>query len=147
MGRSITRGTVDAGERSQYPILAIVKPRGCVAELVFLWFFFFFSSRRRHTRLTCDWSSDVCSSDLIGEGDFEELVRAFAHGGGVEEGAGGGGLRAQCIFHHRHPRACPGAPRAATAPEIGRASCRERVESAVVAEAVTEKVLAVGTKK
>src|SRR6267142_4504813 len=22
-------------------------------------FFFFFSSRRRHTRLTCDWSSDV----------------------------------------------------------------------------------------
>src|SRR6266571_5917522 len=27
--------------------------------------FFFFSSRRRHTRLTCDWSSDVCSSDLI----------------------------------------------------------------------------------
>src|SRR6266480_6624383 len=29
-------------------------------------FFFFFSSRRRHTRLTCDWSSDVCSSDLHG---------------------------------------------------------------------------------
>src|SRR4051812_3235758 len=28
-------------------------------------FFFFFSSRRRHTRLTCDWSSDVCSSDLL----------------------------------------------------------------------------------
>src|SRR5580698_4404891 len=25
---------------------------------------FFFSSRRRHTRLTCEWSSDVCSSDL-----------------------------------------------------------------------------------
>src|SRR6266571_4393149 len=25
---------------------------------------FFFSSRRRHTRLTCDWSSDLCSSDL-----------------------------------------------------------------------------------
>src|SRR6266480_3855951 len=29
-----------------------------------IFFFFFFSSRRRHTRLTCDWSSDVCSSDL-----------------------------------------------------------------------------------
>src|SRR5690242_21305727 len=29
---------------------------------------FFFSSRRRHTRLTCDWSSDVCSSDLRGPG-------------------------------------------------------------------------------
>src|SRR6267143_4073040 len=26
--------------------------------------FFFFSSRRRHTRWNCDWSSDVCSSDL-----------------------------------------------------------------------------------
>src|SRR2546427_4924692 len=29
-----------------------------------LLFFFFFSSRRRHTRFDCDWSSDVCSSDL-----------------------------------------------------------------------------------
>src|SRR2546430_12906022 len=27
--------------------------------------FFFFSSRRRHTRFDCDWSSDVCSSDLL----------------------------------------------------------------------------------
>src|SRR5260370_22884959 len=26
--------------------------------------YFFFSSRRRHTRFKCDWSSDVCSSDL-----------------------------------------------------------------------------------
>src|SRR5688572_3341262 len=34
-------------------------------ELVLL-FFFFFSSRRRHTRFDCDWSSDVCSSDLGG---------------------------------------------------------------------------------
>src|SRR3712207_7167880 len=30
--------------------------------------FFFFSSRRRHTRYWRDWSSDVCSSDLIAEG-------------------------------------------------------------------------------
>src|SRR3989440_6596678 len=28
-------------------------------------FFFFFSSRRRHTRSDRDWSSDVCSSDLL----------------------------------------------------------------------------------
>src|SRR3989449_4915486 len=28
--------------------------------------FFFFSSRRRHTRCSRDWSSDVCSSDLLG---------------------------------------------------------------------------------
>src|SRR5690606_41154616 len=27
--------------------------------------FFFFSSRRRHTRFSRDWSSDVCSSDLL----------------------------------------------------------------------------------
>src|SRR5215211_8439481 len=30
-------------------------------------FFFFFSSRRRHTRSLCDWSSDVCSSDLLSD--------------------------------------------------------------------------------
>src|SRR2546430_2827485 len=28
-------------------------------------YIFFFSSRRRHTRFDCDWSSDVCSSDLL----------------------------------------------------------------------------------
>src|SRR5262245_63488257 len=32
---------------------------------VLLYFFFFFSSRRRHTRCLSDWSSDVCSSDLM----------------------------------------------------------------------------------
>src|SRR2546427_4107910 len=32
-------------------------------------FFFFFSSRRRHTRFDCDWSSDVCSSDLPALGE------------------------------------------------------------------------------
>src|SRR3989475_969875 len=31
----------------------------------FSFWFFFFSSRRRHTRFDCDWSSDVCSSDLV----------------------------------------------------------------------------------
>src|SRR5690242_21403824 len=35
-------------------------------EILYVLVFFFFSSRRRHTRLTCDWSSDVCSSDLTG---------------------------------------------------------------------------------
>src|SRR5438034_7131302 len=33
---------------------------------------FFFSSRRRHTRSLCDWSSDVCSSDLA---DVTAVVR------------------------------------------------------------------------
>src|SRR5437016_3432790 len=39
-----------------------------LSVLVFLFVvivFFFFSSRRRHTRLVSDWSSDVCSSDLV----------------------------------------------------------------------------------
>src|SRR5260370_28556335 len=42
-----------------YLSLSIVK---ALYKIVF--FFFFFSSRRRHTRFKCDWSSDVCSSDL-----------------------------------------------------------------------------------
>src|SRR5450631_4864767 len=33
-------------------------------RVVLTYLFCFFSSRRRHTSLTCDWSSDVCSSDL-----------------------------------------------------------------------------------
>src|SRR2546430_10976221 len=41
--------------------------------------FFFFSSRRRHTRFDCDWSSDVCSSDLL---TARVVLRA---GAGVEE--------------------------------------------------------------
>src|SRR5262249_60722022 len=37
---------------------------------------FFFSSRRRHTRLVSDWSSDVCSSDLMSfEHDSAERLR------------------------------------------------------------------------
>src|SRR5260221_1946267 len=33
---------------------------------------FFFSSRRRHTRSLCDWSSDVCSSDLYTRENWQE---------------------------------------------------------------------------
>src|SRR2546430_15441584 len=40
---------------------------------------FFFSSRRRHTRFDCDWSSDVCSSDLV-ERDFGDDLGADVHG-------------------------------------------------------------------
>src|SRR5438034_4515160 len=49
--------------------------------------FFFFSSRRRHTRSLCDWSSDVCSSDLAGLGEGGQDVvldvrepAEYAHG-------------------------------------------------------------------
>src|SRR5205085_3450551 len=47
----------------------------------FFFFFFFFSSRRRHTRFDCDWSSDVCSSDLPSPtrvGGVEPAVDALA---------------------------------------------------------------------
>src|SRR2546429_1670511 len=42
-------------------------------QFVSWFFFFFFSSRRRHTRCSRDWSSDVCSSDLMG--GFAEVPR------------------------------------------------------------------------
>src|SRR5256884_320045 len=44
--------------------------------LIVVYFFFFFSSRRRHTRCSRDWSSDVCSSDLV------ELVNFCQRPGG-----------------------------------------------------------------
>src|SRR5260370_18370061 len=42
---------------------------------------FFFSSRRRHTRFKCDWSSDVCSSDLdhITDKKVDNLLSRLAH--------------------------------------------------------------------
>src|SRR6266849_10153637 len=72
-------------------------------------FFFFFSSRRRHTRSTRDWSSDVCSSDLIGRAED----RAHRSGGERRSRLGGD--------------------------EIGRASCRERVYISVVAVSLKKK--------
>src|SRR6266496_5799486 len=64
-------------------------------------FSFFFSSRRRHTRSLRDWSSDVCSSDLILScGGRHRLHHdgAFADGGeslaGLQDDVGGSaGLR------------------------------------------------------
>src|SRR5215510_13835608 len=45
-----------------------------------MWFFFFFSSRRRHTRWPRDWSSDVCSSDLVSQ----HVRRIAQHGQRIE---------------------------------------------------------------
>src|SRR5690606_39740358 len=82
---------------------------------------FFFSSRRRHTRFSRDWSSDVCSSDLLlgFRQDVQQpgcQVTQFAH------------------TPFSFPSVCTaalGAERGGdlhpSAPEIGRASCRERV--------------------
>src|SRR5256886_14949163 len=54
------------------------------SSLRILFFFFFFSSRRRHTRFDCDWSSDVCSSDLSRfvheRGKEGRLTRLVHHG-------------------------------------------------------------------
>src|SRR5438093_2199088 len=58
--------------------------------------FFFFSSRRRHTRLVSDWSSDVCSSDLLrvltyGEGlkldDWRKVLGDVRRASGVDAAA------------------------------------------------------------
>src|SRR2546430_9451410 len=87
---------------------------------------FFFSSRRRHTRFDCDWSSDVCSSDLSGAiRHFTLAYTAF----GVKcliapEVPNNAGSLAPitvsapdgCVLNAKRPF-----------PEIGRASCRERV--------------------
>src|SRR5260370_9091797 len=43
---------------------AMLWPDFISVVLFSLYLCFFFSSRRRHTRFKCDWSSDVCSSDL-----------------------------------------------------------------------------------
>src|SRR2546430_3915329 len=45
---------------------------------------FFFSSRRRHTRFDCDWSSDVCSSDLISNtrASYLDVARTLGAGRG-----------------------------------------------------------------
>src|SRR6266487_4894377 len=56
--------------------------------IVYICLFFFFSSRRRHTRWTGDWSSDVCSSDLVaGRGG----QRGQGQAGGDRRGGGGHG--------------------------------------------------------
>src|SRR5690349_6984906 len=48
------------------------------ASYLFSFFFFFFSSRRRHTRSLRDWSSDVCSSDLLFLGAHDDGLRDLA---------------------------------------------------------------------
>src|SRR3982750_4973745 len=48
---------------------------------------FFFSSRRRHTRSDRDWSSDVCSSDLVvaaDDGVMPQTIEAINHAKAAE---------------------------------------------------------------
>src|SRR2546427_1047566 len=77
--------------------------------LYFIFFFFFFSSRRRHTRFDCDWSSDVCSSDLLAavvqgkpsnyDSDlFRPIIRAIGEMARKRYGASADDDRAMCVI-------------------------------------------------
>src|SRR6266478_2624435 len=73
---------------------------------------FFFSSRRRHTRFDCDWSSDVCSSDLpsrvaevhrgvlVAVEDEDLLVRRVLRDGRSEERRVGKECRSRWSPYH-----------------------------------------------
>src|SRR5688572_32414716 len=61
----------------------------CIILFCFF-FFFFFSSRRRHTRFDCDWSSDVCSSDLPASSPVTALAGKVA-GARISVGTGAPG--------------------------------------------------------
>src|SRR5699024_12089995 len=68
---------------------------------------FFFSSRRRHTRSKRDWSSDVCSSDLLcGVGAAGCVRRLYYAGISL---AGRGGYRSHRIAAYAGKR-CFGKP-------------------------------------
>src|SRR5690349_23040079 len=92
---------------------------------------FFFSSRRRHTRSLRDWSSDVCSSDLassMGERTPPPLL-VLAGTNGAGKSSIGGRFYRESGGEYFNPDEF--ARRIlATNPEIGRASCRERVKVA-----------------
>src|SRR2546430_5497208 len=87
---------------------------------LFLLVLIFFSSRRRHTIFDCDWSSDVCSSDLMRLSEMKQLLAQ-------------GGLRltkslGQNFLHDANQlRRIVAAAELSRADKIGRASCRERV--------------------
>src|SRR5260370_6733201 len=73
----------------------------CTLLFALVGVFFFFSSRRRHTRFKCDWSSDVCSSDLVlFVADVNRALRFYIDMLGFEkdwhEGDGAGGV---CQVH------------------------------------------------
>src|SRR5256885_5156597 len=89
--------------------------------------FFFFSSRRRHTRLQGDWSSDVCSSDLVVLGRHAsepppDLLVCVVDATNLR-------LNLRLVLELK----CIGRPilvalnMSDLAKQIGRASCRERV--------------------
>src|SRR5947207_11732292 len=99
-------------------------------------FYFFFSSRRRHTRSLCDWSSDVCSSDLM-----PRPCPANVAGRSSNQGHERSVSRRNSALLLRRTRShvVRQEVRHTTHEEIGRASCRERVEIWVVGVSVKKK--------
>src|SRR4051812_50001107 len=93
--------------------------------------FFFFSSRRRHTRLTCDWSSDVCSSDLgpLGPAVVGTGIAALTLVPTI----------AVAVVQRRRSLSQPAGRVRSPAIKIGRASCRERGEISGVAGSLKKK--------
>src|SRR5260221_9848600 len=88
-------------------------------------FFFFFSSRRRHTRSLCDWSSDVCSSDLDrdqGGRGGDQAPQETSVGDGVRLAIAVLDEPVQQVTQHQR-----GDEKDDLFAKIGRASCRERV--------------------
>src|SRR2546430_10245080 len=89
---------------------------------------FFFSSRRRHTRFDCDWSSDVCSSDLfvLEIAELQEVQDAVFDrvGGAVHHGRARAKAHLVRDAHDLEPHV---ARALRLRDQIGRASCREKV--------------------
>src|SRR3712207_7776269 len=73
-----------------------MKPSNVVMALLSFSAVVFFSSRRRHTRYWRDWSSDVCSSDLDGDGAGLPVVS-----GAVDDPSARAGLHPPAL--HPHP--------------------------------------------
>src|SRR5689334_24722167 len=71
MSRSATASTPGCIASSSRPSTSRFRTTGTVG-----WGSFFFSSRRPHTRWNCDWSSDVCSSDLRRLARHEDIAVA-----------------------------------------------------------------------
>src|SRR3712207_9533173 len=92
---------------------------------------FFFTSRRRHTRYWRDWSSDVCSSDLGPRGD---ALGAGLRAAGAEPIVvrPGDSFAATATGYRLRPGVRADHDELVAA-QIGRASCRERVQISVVA--------------
>src|SRR5256886_4519402 len=71
--------TVTGAFAGKSPFLRYLPPSTSRAVAFTCGICFFFSSRRRHTSFDCDWSSDVCSPDLLVGGPRVDLARPGLH--------------------------------------------------------------------